>query len=133
MNQKIIANTISEVIKSIDEKLSKRKIELDPKGYFIIRLDFSSNEILLEHYTNDIDSHGRATNPETGKPLRCQAEEKRSPLNIYKGRSAKEVGVQITESIESYPLSKLDHALYLGRELQRAEECLKNKTRYIQD
>ncbi|MCF8135408.1 MAG: DUF4346 domain-containing protein, partial [Synechococcus lacustris] len=30
-------------------------------------------------------------------------------------------------------ISKLDHALYLGRELQRAEACLENGNDYVQD
>ena len=31
------------------------------------------------------------------------------------------------------PLSRLDHALYLGRELQKAEWCLEQGLTYIQD
>jgi dihydropteroate synthase len=31
------------------------------------------------------------------------------------------------------PLSRLDHALYLGRELQKAELCLERGEPYIQD
>jgi dihydropteroate synthase len=30
-------------------------------------------------------------------------------------------------------MSRLDHALYLGRELQRAERCLEDGSDYIQD
>ncbi|MBJ7252782.1 MAG: DUF4346 domain-containing protein, partial [Acetobacteraceae bacterium] len=32
-----------------------------------------------------------------------------------------------------HPLTCLDHALYLGRELQRAQACLEQKIEYIQD
>ena len=133
MDQKSIERNISDAIRVIDEKLSKRFINLDPKGYFIIKLDQLSNELILEHYSNDIDNLGRAINPETGKPLECKGVQKRSPLNIYRGKSAKEIGIQISEGNKSYPLSKLDHAVYLGRELQRAEECLKQGKKYIQD
>jgi dihydropteroate synthase len=31
------------------------------------------------------------------------------------------------------PLSRLDHALYLGRELQKAELCLEQGIDYVQD
>lgn len=31
------------------------------------------------------------------------------------------------------PISCLDHALYLGRELQKAELCLESGSDYIQD
>jgi len=30
-------------------------------------------------------------------------------------------------------ITRIDHALYLGRELQKAEECLYKKLQYIQD
>tara|TARA_B100000700_G_C14422469_1_gene568823 strand:- start:61 stop:462 length:402 start_codon:yes stop_codon:yes gene_type:complete len=133
MNQPIIEEKIADAISVIDAKLSQRFIDLDPKGYFLIKLDLSTNQILAEHYSNDIDKLGQAINPETGQPLQCKGEEKRIPINIYKGKSAKEVGIQISEGNKSLPLSRLDHALYLGRELQRAENCLKNNQKYIQD
>ena len=117
----------------IDEKLSKRSIALDPRGYFLIKIDSSSKELIVEHYTNDIDSHGRATDPDTGDPLSCSSQLKREPLKIYRGRTAKEIGIKLTEGESPYPLSKLDHALYLGRELQKAEGCLLNTKQYVQD
>ena len=133
MNTRISEEKISENINSQDEFLSKRFIELDPKGYFLIKLDQSSLSIVVEHYSNDIDDSGRAINPETGKPIKCKEESKRKPLKTYIGKSAKDVGIKITEEDKSSPVSKIDHALYLGRELQRAEECLKKGTNYVQD
>lgn len=124
---------ISSAIRILDKKLSQRFIELDTKGYFLIKLDLASSEIIMEQYSNDIDNLGRAINPETGKPLNCQDGIKRQPLKIYRGKSAKDLGVQITEGKGPIPVSKIDHALYLGRELQKAEECLKNNSPYIQD
>jgi dihydropteroate synthase len=41
--------------------------------------------------------------------------------------------MQLTETEGTLPLSRLDHALYLGRELQRAEHCLLSGLDYIQD
>ena len=90
-------------------------------------------EKIDNNYSNEIDNEGRAIDPESGKVLGCKGELARNPLKVFKGRSAKEIGIKITEGSEPYPLSKLDHALYLGRELQRAEGCLMNKTPYIQD
>mgnify|MGYP001212412699 CR=1 FL=1 len=133
MAQKTIAKNLSDQIKIIDEKLSKRFIALDPKGYFIIKLNISTDEIIAEHYSNFIDAKGKAINPETGKPLGCKGSVKRTPINIFKGKSAKEIGIQLTEASEEELISSTDHALYLGRELQKAEECLKNKKIYIQD
>ena len=117
----------------IDQKLSQRFIALDPNGYFLIKLDTVSKELIVEHYTNDIDDHGRAIDPDTGQPLSCTGNLKREPLNIYRGRTAKEVGIKLTEGDGPFPLSRLDHALYLGRELQKAEGCLKNTKHYVQD
>ena len=46
-------------IKLLDDKLSKRQIELDPKGYFLIKVERFSNDLILEHYLNNIDNKGR--------------------------------------------------------------------------
>ena len=40
---------------------------------------------------------------------------------------------EVRKSEEEFLLSKLDHALYLGRELQKAEYCLIHEITYIQD
>ena len=34
----------------IDNNLSNRYIDLDPNGYFIIKVDFEENKIILEHF-----------------------------------------------------------------------------------
>ena len=120
-------------VQEIDERLSKRFINLDPCGYFLISIQESSREIIVERFSNDLDELGRAIDPETGKPISCKGGEKRIPLNTYSGRSAKEIGIQLTEREGSLPISCLDHALYMGRELQKAEECLKSGSKYIQD
>ena len=120
-------------IKLLDDKLSRRQIELDPKGYFLVKLDSLTNELILEHYLNNIDSKGRAIDPESGKPIGCKAKRSNQPSNIFRGKSAKEVGIQISEGHGPFPISRLDHAIYIGRELQRAEQCLRTGEEYIQD
>ncbi len=120
-------------IQLLDEKLSKRQIELDPKGYFLIKIEHLTNELILEHYLNNIDKQGRAVDPESGKLIGCKTKRLNQPSNIYRGKSAKEVGIQISEGNGQYPISRLDHAIYIGRELQRAEECLRTGKQYIQD
>ena len=120
-------------IKLLDDKLSKRQIELDPKGYFLIKIDHLTNELILEHYLNNIDKKGRAIDPESGKPIGCKTKISNQPNNIFRGKSAKEVGIQISEGHGPFPISSLDHAIYIGRELQRAEQCLKTGKKYIQD
>ncbi len=132
--KKIIFDTlVSEEIDIIDSKLSNRFINLDPKGYFIIQINRDTNEIIAELYSNNIDNKGRAVNPETGEPLPCKGESERQPLIIFKGSSAKQVGIKITEDKNHNFISLFDHALYIGRELQKAEYALKTNTEYIQD
>ena len=115
-----------------DKKLSQRDIVLDPSGYFIIKTDQISKKIFVEHYLNNIDSKGIALDPLTNKPIKCDKQNKRQYNKIFKGNTAKEIGILITEKNNNL-ISKLDHALYLGRELQKAEECLLKDHKYIQD
>ena len=122
-----------KVINLIDENYSQRYIDLDPSGYFLIKVSLETNELIVEHFNNNIDETGRATDPETGKVLKCTNGDPRFPIRVYKGKTAKEIGIKITEMEGPLPISKLDHALYLGRELQKAEYCLINEETYIQD
>ena len=48
---------IDEKIK-IDNNLSNRYIDLDPNGYFIIKVDLEENNIILEHFLNNINDDG---------------------------------------------------------------------------
>ena len=121
-------------IDAIDQRLSQRFIALDPSGYFLIKLDREAAELVLEHFGNTIDEKGLARDSETGEVLRCKGNKApRRPSAVYRGRTAKQVGIELTEGDGPHPLSRLDHALYLGRELQKAEECLKNGCSYLQD
>ncbi len=124
---------ISEKIANIDEAYSNRFISLDPSGYFLIKLSRNSLELIVEHYSNQIDKNGIAIDPETGNPISCKESKERLPIKIYSGKTAKELGIQLTEGDEPHPISRLDHALYIGRELQKAEYCLINELPYIQD
>jgi dihydropteroate synthase len=119
--------------RSLDEGLSHRFIALDPAGYFLIKLDRENGELIAEHYSNAIDDRGLATDPETGEVISCKGAGPRPPVAIYRGRSAKELGMVLTEGDGPHPLSCLDHALYLGRELQKAEQALETGASYIQD
>jgi dihydropteroate synthase len=118
---------------ALDDQLSKRFIALDPDGYFIIYLDRNAGLICAEHYTNAINDKGLAVDPETGEPLCAKGSLKRSPTAIFQGRTAKELGIKITEEAQPCPISRLDHALYLGREFVRAEIALNTGIEYVQD
>ena len=117
---------------TIDKKLSQRDIVLDPSGYFIIKIDQINKKLVVEHYLNNINEKGIALDPVTNKPIQCDKQNKRQYNKIFQGNTAKEIGILITENNNNL-ISKLDHALYLGRELQKAEECLLKNNEYIQD
>ena len=116
----------------IDNELSNRYIDLDPNGYFILKVDLEENKIILEHFLNNIDDEGYALDPETNEPIKCDSKEKRVVNEVFEGISAKQLGILITEKRNDL-ITRFDHALYLGRELQKAEECLYKKLPYIQD
>lgn len=117
----------------LDDALSQRFIALDPAGYFLIKVDAQRQELVAEHYGNTINDRGLATDPETGEVIRCQGAGPRKPQSVFRGRTAKELGILLSEGEEPFPITRLDHALYLGRELQKAEQCLKAGQVYIQD
>ena len=116
----------------MDHDLSFRYIELDPNGYFIIKIDLQTKQIILEHYLNKINEEGYALDPKTNEPIKCDSKEIKTCNETFTGISAKEIGIAITEKRNDL-ISRFDHALYLGRELQKAEECLYKKLPYIQD
>jgi len=118
---------------ALDEQLSQRFIALDPAGYFLIKVDAPAAELVVEHYANGIDERGLATDPDTGEVLSCKGSGPRQPLAVYRGASAKALGIALTEGEGPHPLTRLDHALYLGRELQKAQWCLEQGLDYIQD
>jgi hypothetical protein len=62
-------NQLNETISAIDNQLSKRHIDLDPGGYFIIYIDREAQLICAKHYTNIINEKGLAVDPETGKVM----------------------------------------------------------------
>ena len=119
--------------RELDDAHSNRSITLDPGGYFLIRVDAAAGELVVEHYGNGINSQGLATDPDSGEVLSCRGTGPRSAVAEYRGRSAKELGMALTECSDALPLSRLDHALYLGRELQKAELCLEQGIDYVQD
>lgn len=119
--------------RELDDRLSQRFIALDPAGYFLIKLDRGAGELIAEHYANSIDERGLATDPDSGEVISCRGAGPREPQAVYRGRSAKELGVALTEGAGPHPLSCLDHALYLGRELQKAEAALEAGCEYVQD
>lgn len=82
------------------------KLELDPAGYFKIRLDMERMLMLAKHYSYD-------------KEL----------LRIIEGPDAESICQTI---IENRWVSTLNHAAYLGQELARAEIAMREGCEYVQ-
>lgn len=125
------SNTLE--LTKIDDELSKREIELDPAGYFIIYLDREAVLICAKHYPNVINERGLAVDPETGKVIPAKGKVERTAATLFTGRTAKEICVKIFEETTHPPVTMFDHAAYLGRELMRAEYALRTGQEYIQD
>ena len=122
------SQSLDEKIK-IDNSLSNRYIDLDPKGYFIIKVDLEKNKIILEHFLNNINDDGYALDPETHEPMKCDSQNKRVRNEVFEGISAKQLGILITEERNDL-ITRFDHALYLGRELQKAPlACISGLTK----
>ena len=90
------SKSLDEKIK-IDNNLSNRYIDLDPNGYFIIKVDFEENKIILEHFLNNINDEGYALDPETNEPIKCDSQNTRVSNEVFEGISAKQIGILITE------------------------------------
>jgi Domain of unknown function (DUF4346) len=116
----------------LDDRLSNRFIELDEAGYFLIYLDRDTVQICADHYSNTINDQGVACDPETGEPLPCGGDLSRRSVQQFRGKSAKELCIEIFEKGDA-PVTRLDHAAYLGREFVRAELALYGNEEYVQD
>jgi dihydropteroate synthase len=120
-----------------DDVLSNRRLELDPAGYFLIAARHSVEDgggyIIAQHYENTINDAGLACDPRTGVVIPC-AGYSPPPPREFTGATAKQVCVAILESEAGAGcVSRLEHAAYLGRELQKAEHALVNGLPYVQD
>ncbi len=133
MNLTAETNLVAQQLQAIDDLLSKRSIALDPNGYFIIYVERQQNLICAKHYSNIINDKGLAVDPETGKPIPARGKVDRQAVQLFTGRTAKELCVEILEKTQPCPVTLLDHAAYLGRETQRAELALLQQQEYIQD
>ncbi len=83
------------------------RLTLDAAGYFVLFTDPSRRRLIAEHFRND-------------GLLDC----------VIAGDSPAAIGAA---AIERGLVSRLDHAVYLGQELARAESALRTGARYVQD
>ncbi len=105
----VISHSLGLDPKELDRALmiiGKRpfKVRLDPMGYFRVTLD--EGEIIVEHRFEDVT------------------------LKEYRGQTAVSLQHQIARDVA---LSDINHAIYLGRQLAKAEMALKDGREFVQD
>ena len=105
----VFSHSISIDPKELDRALMvaekrKWKMHLDPMGYFRVTLD--GKEIMVEHRFEDVT------------------------LREYRGRTAASLQHQIARDVA---VSDINHAIYLGRQLAKAEMALKDGREFVQD
>lgn len=105
----VFSHSISIDPKELDRALAvvarrRWRMRLDPQGYFRVTLD--GKEILVEHRFEDVT------------------------LKEYRGRTAEALQHQIARDLA---LSDINHAIYLGRQLAKAELALKEGREFVQD
>jgi len=99
-------NPTVNALREIDDELSKRHLDLDPCGYFIIYLEREAGLICAKHFTNVINDRGLAVDPETGNVIPARGKVQRTESTLFS---------------------------YLGREFVRAEDALVSGQEYVQD
>lgn len=118
---------------AIDDELSKRPLELDEGGYFIIYVLPETGMICAKHFTTVIDDQGLARDPETGEVIPAKGKVERTHETLYEAVTAKALCVEIFEKTNPCPVTQFSHAAYLGREFVRAQQALETGSEYIQD
>ncbi|KAG7356361.1 cobinamide kinase / cobinamide phosphate guanyltransferase-domain containing protein [Nitzschia inconspicua] len=117
----------------LDEYLSKRGMKMDPKGYFLIKVDREKFVIRVSFHSCIINDKGEFFDLD-GNRLTCHSDNTPDPLREWECRTAKEATYQILEKWEkAKELLCAGHAGYLGREVQKAEVALYQGGNYQQD
>jgi len=96
------------------KKISQNEVILDPNGFFVIEINKANNQIRVEYYSN----------------VYKQKKIVSGILEIvFTGKKADSLCDTIAKNV---PNLLPTHYLYLGRELQRAENCLEKNIKYFQ-
>ncbi len=92
-------------VKEIAVLKDNKTLQLDPAGYFLLRLHERQLEVGFCNYQDQM-------------------------LYLFRGLVASDLAKAIAQQLPGLTAA---HALYLGRELQRAQDALINNQNYIQD
>jgi len=95
-------------------KTPRKDVLLDPKGFFVIEIDRKKDNIRVEFYSN-VYKKGRIVSG--------------SLVMVFTGLKSDELSDTIANHIFDL---RPEHYLYLGRELQRAQDAFDNNKKYEQ-
>lgn len=116
----------------LDKFLSARRLTMDDKGYFMVKLDHDKGIIRATYHSCIKNDRGEICDVH-GNKISCSGSSP-EPMATFEGRTAKELTVRIFERWEhAEELVSVGHAAYIGREAQRAERCLFAGEFYQQD
>ncbi len=94
----------------LDKYFHKKPMKFvpDPLGYFVISIDKAKGRIIVKHKLNDGRDSGYT----------------------FEGNSAESIYKEVSKE---HLFSRFEHAAYLGKELERAEQALRSGSEYVQD
>lgn len=92
----------------------RKDVKLDPEGFFVIEVDKKNKKIRVEFYSNVYKNKRIVTG---------------NLKMVFEGIKADGLCDTIANKISDL---LPDHYLYLGRELQRAQDALEKNKKYIQ-
>ena len=98
----------------IAEKTSKKDLKLDPNGFFVIEISKKDKNIRIEYYSNVYKKNRIVTG---------------NLQMVFTGKKTDALCDTIAKHI---PNLQPEHYMYLGREIQKAENALKNNKKYVQ-
>ena len=96
------------------EKTPKKDIILDPNGFFVIEINQNKKMITVEYYSN-VYKNKKIVSGKLKK--------------IFIGNKTEALCDTIAKNV---PKLQPEHYMYLGREIQRAQNALENKIKYVQ-
>jgi len=97
------------------KKTAQKNVKLDPGGFFVIEIDRKNKNIRVEYFSN------------VYKDSRIASGDLQM---VFQGKKANALCDTIARYVKAL---QSEHYMYLGRELQRAQDALEKNIEYIQD
>jgi dihydropteroate synthase len=97
------------------EKTLQKDVKLDPGGFFVIEIDRRENSIRVEYFSN-VYKDDRIVSGDIKM--------------VFQGDKANALCDTIAKYVKGL---QPEHYMYLGRELQKVQEALEEKKKYVQD